>query len=120
MCGTQRRRDRVEFVGPLVEVKTIRKVVGWRVGITQRSQCKSLLDKFQDASEIMPHVRNVASLGIGRDHDQRYAKPINISATPLYAICKHLRGRNVIIQTAPVIPCNQYRCICPVATVSDS
>src|SRR5580700_124131 len=47
------RRDRLKDDRGLREVENVREIIGWNIGIAQRRQIKSSLNKFQDASKIM-------------------------------------------------------------------
>jgi len=79
MSCAQRRRDLLKLKGSLVEVETIREIVCVGISEAERGEVEDLLDKIQDASEVVCDVRDIPSLGVRRDHDQRHPEAVDVA-----------------------------------------
>src|SRR6267378_1888039 len=64
-------------------------------------------------------MRNVASPGIGRDHDERHAKTIDVARSPTGAVIDDLRRRNMVVPATPIVPSDDDGSIRPIGTATD-
>src|SRR5947209_18356796 len=67
----ERGLNRLKRQWVLREIEAMEHVVGADIGVSQGRQLVVLLDKFQNASEIVGLMRNVMSLCLRRHYDHR-------------------------------------------------
>ena len=102
------------------KIEAVENIVGRiRIGLADRRETKVLLQKPQNAAEIVVNVRDVAWFRIGRDHNQRHSETIDIAGSPAGAIIDHLRWRHMVIPSTPVVPSHDDGGIRPIGTVAD-
>ncbi len=95
----------------LVEVETVREVVGGGIRISERRQTVNLFNELQDAAKIMRDVRDVTRLCERRHHDQWHAKTVLIRVND--------RRRDVVVPPSPVVPRNKDDGIGPIGAVAN-
>src|SRR5579872_7525212 len=111
----------------LVEVEEIRQSIGQALAqfrcevicvriaiqVIHFRQTENVLNECQDAAEVMSmggnETRVAGDWGIGRNYKQGNAETVDIllAITVASEIAVGPKGRDVIIPTTPVVPCNQ-------------
>src|ERR1700722_6403814 len=100
-CG-----DWLKSYRSLSQVETIREIVAAGIRISQRRQIVNFLNKFQDAAEIVGHVRDVSLFRVRGYDNEGNAKTIFVGIVD---------GRSdMIVPTAPVVPSNDDGGIRPI------
>src|SRR5580658_8086976 len=112
----QRSADGTECARRLSQVEKIPEIGGGALVRKSKRTLRDaevLLDKPENASEVVAFVVNIAHRRVGRDHHQRYAKAVLIIAL---TIRRHGQEswRLVIVPTSPVVPCNKDRRVLPI------
>src|SRR5580698_2163374 len=108
-----RRCNMFEDARVLREVEGIHEIVCAPIRRAERAlwYSKGFLGKGQDAAELVLCPRNVSSLGVRRDDQQRYAE------TELVIVVD--RRFHVIVPPTPVVPRDENRGALPILTLTD-
>src|SRR6266571_8818128 len=111
--------------GTLAEVETIRHVIRPGVARIQGGEAEVHLAEFQKAHVGMEDFRDVAVSRVRAQHDASYSRTVSKLAPHVAGMCTvcvpYLRGwgLDVIVPSAPVVPCEKHRDVRPQSATDD-